>query len=88
MTDEVIGMARRALRGIEVSDETLLLDLIDRVGPGGHFIATRETADRCREEVWMPQLMDRYPWETWEACGRPTMLDRVKGEVRLITSTH
>ncbi len=88
LTDEIIGMARRVLRGIEVTDETLMLDLIHEVGPGGHFIATRETADRCREEVWMPRLMDRDPWEAWDASGRLTMLDRVKERVSTILSSH
>jgi trimethylamine--corrinoid protein Co-methyltransferase len=88
MTDEIIALAKRVLRGIEVSDETLMLDLIDEVGPGGHFISARETAKRCREEIWMPTLMDRDPWENWMARGRPTMLDRVKERVRTILNTH
>lgn len=88
MTDEIVAMARRILRGIEVSEETLMLDLIDQVGPGGHFIATRETAERCRQEIWMPRLMDRGSWEMWEASGRPTMLDRVRERVRTILASH
>ena len=88
MTDEIIALARRVLRGIEVSDETLMLDLIDEVGPGGHFIGTKETAKRCREEIWVPTLMDRDPWESWMAGGRPTMLDRVRERVRAILDTH
>lgn len=88
VTDEIIAMARRVMRGIEVSEETLMLDLIDEVGPGGHFIATRETAQRCRQEIWMPKLMDREPWEAWAASGCPTMLDRVHERVRSILATH
>jgi trimethylamine--corrinoid protein Co-methyltransferase len=88
MTDEIIALAKRVLRGIEVSEETLMLDLIDEVGPGGHFIATRETARRCREEIWVPTLMDRDPWENWMARGRPTMLDRVRERVHAILDTH
>lgn len=88
MTDEIIALARRVLRGIEVSEETLMLDLIDEVGPGGHFIATRETAKRCREEIWVPTLMDRDPWDSWAASGRPTMLDRVRERVHLILASH
>jgi trimethylamine--corrinoid protein Co-methyltransferase len=88
MTDEIIALARRVLRGIEVTEETLMLDLIDEVGPGGHFIATRETAERCREEIWMPTLMDRDPWESWTAGGRPTMLDRVRERVQSILASH
>jgi trimethylamine--corrinoid protein Co-methyltransferase len=88
VTDEIIAMARRVLRGIEVTDETLMLDLIDEVGPGGHFIATRETARRCREEIWVPTLLDRDPWEAWVAGGGETMLDRVRARVRSVLATH
>lgn len=88
VTDEIIAMARRVLRGIEVTDETLMLDLIDEVGPGGHFIACRETAARCREEIWVPTLMDRDPWEAWVAGGGETMLDRVQARVRSVLALH
>jgi len=88
VTDEIVAMARRVLRGIEVTDETLMLDLIDEVGPGGHFIAAQETARRCREEIWVPTLMDRDPWEAWVEGGGETMLDRVRARVRSVLATH
>jgi len=88
MTDEIIGMVRRIMRGVEVGDDTLMLDLIDRVGPGGEFLSTKETARRCRAEIWMPTLMDRDPWVTWQAAGAPTMLDRIRERLRQILATH
>jgi trimethylamine--corrinoid protein Co-methyltransferase len=88
LTDEVIALTRRLLRGFEVSEETLMLDLIDEVGPGGHFIATRETAAWCRGEVWIPRPMDRDPWENWILSGRATTLDRARERVRSILATH
>jgi len=88
MNDEIIAMARRILRGIEVSDEALMLDLIDKVGPGGEFVSTKETARRCRAEIWTPTLMDRNAWVNWEAAGSPTMPDRIRVRVREILATH
>jgi trimethylamine--corrinoid protein Co-methyltransferase len=88
MNDEIMAMARRILRGIEVSDEALMLDLIDRVGPGGEFVSTKETARRCRAEIWNPTLMDRNAWVNWEAAGSPTMPDRIRTRVREILATH
>ncbi len=88
MNDEIIAMTRRITRGLEISDETLMLDLIDKVGPGGHFLAEQETARRCRQEVWVPSLMDRTPWESWAAAGAETMTDRLKRRVQTIVSTH
>jgi len=88
MNDEIIGMARRTMRGIEVSDETLMLDLIDRVGPGGEFISKKETAKYFRKEIWLPRLMDRQPWNQWERNGSPTMLENIRAHIRSILETH
>jgi trimethylamine--corrinoid protein Co-methyltransferase len=88
MNDEIIAMARRIMRGIEVSDDTLMLDLIDKVGPGGEFVSTKETARRCRSEIWDPILMDRDVWVNWEASGSQTMHDRIKARLRGILRTH
>jgi trimethylamine--corrinoid protein Co-methyltransferase len=78
MNDEIIAMAKRVMRGLEVSDDTLMLDLIDEVGPGGEFASAVETARRCRQEIFNSKLMDREPWENWIQNGSETMLDRVR----------
>ena len=87
MTDEIISQAKRIARGITVNDETLMLDLIDDVGPGGSFIATLETARRCREEIFSSDLMDRNPWVTWQENGAKTMLDRIQKKLHSILSS-
>lgn len=88
MIDEIIAMQRRLMRGIEVTDEALMLDLIDQVGPGGEFISTRETAKRHRTELWAPTLMDRERYVIWEANGAQTMSDRIKVKMRKLLTTH
>ena len=76
--DEVIAYVERMLRGMEVSDETLALDLIDEVGPGGTFIDRMHTAEHYREHIWMPTLLDREYWPAWEAAGKPDTATRVR----------
>ncbi len=88
MNDEIIAMTRRIMRGIEVSDDTLMLDLIDEVGPGGEYLSAKETARRCRTEIWRPKLMDRQPWESWQAAGALTMRDWIKIRLREILDAH
>ncbi len=88
LNDEIISMTRRILRGIDVSDDALMLDLIDQVGPAGHFLAERATAARCRQEVWLPTLMDRTAWETWAADGSEAIADRITHRLRFILETH
>ena len=88
MNDEIIAMVRRVMCGLEINDDTLMLDLIDKVGPGGHFLAERETARRCRGEIWVPKLMNRDPWESWEAAGAKTINERIKIRLETILATH
>jgi trimethylamine--corrinoid protein Co-methyltransferase len=88
MNDEIISMLRYILQGITVSDETLMLDLIDKVGPGGEFLSTKETARRCRTELWRPSMMDRNAWAKWQATGALTMQDRVKIRLQDILKNH
>jgi trimethylamine--corrinoid protein Co-methyltransferase len=88
MNDEIIAMTRRVMRGIEVSDDTLMLDLIDKIGPGGEFMSTKETARRCRAEIWQPTLMDRDPWVSWSAEGASTTSERIKTRLNKILAGH
>jgi len=88
MNDEIIAMTKRILRGIEISDDTLMLDLIDQIGPGGEYMSSPETAKRCRIEIWNPKLMDRQPYDNWLAAGGKTMNDRIHARVKKILATH
>ena len=88
MNDEIIAMTRRIMRGIEVTDDALMLDLIDQVGPGGEFMSQDVTAKRCRAEIWNPTLMDRQPWDVWEAAGSKTATDRIRAKLRKILARH
>lgn len=85
--DEIAGLVRRFLQGAPVVDETLALDVIDRVGPGGHFLAEDHTYERFRE-TWVPRLLDRGTRGSWENKGRRTLGDRAAGRVRDILATH
>ncbi|MGB7874176.1 MAG: trimethylamine methyltransferase family protein [Anaerolineales bacterium] len=65
MDDEVCGMMRQYLRGIQVDAETLAYDVIANVGSGGHFLGEDHTLERCRTEFWQPVLFDRSGLEAW-----------------------
>ena len=88
MNDEIIAMSQRIMRGMEISDGTLMLDLIDAVGPGGEYLSAKDTARRCRSEIWDPTLMDRQNWVNWTKGGAQSMHDRVRERLRTILATH
>lgn len=57
--DELCSMVNRYLGGIEVSEQTLALDLIREIGPGGQFLDTEHTARFFRKEHFLPKILER-----------------------------
>lgn len=87
LTDELIAMVDSLIKGIEVSDETLMLDELDEVGPGGHFLNTEATMDRFRD-FWYPDLLSREIRETWQERGGTTLGERLTEKVQTIIKEH
>jgi trimethylamine--corrinoid protein Co-methyltransferase len=81
LDNEIIGMVMRAVSGIEVNDQTLALDTIREVGPGGHFVAARHTRNYMKKEHYMPTLSDREQRKDWEGKGSPDTLRRATAVV-------
>jgi len=88
MVDEILGYIRRITRGIEVNEETLAIDAIEEVGPGGHFLAHSHTLRNFRKELWQPDLSDRQTWSKWVEGGKKRMEDRTREKTQLILKTH
>jgi trimethylamine--corrinoid protein Co-methyltransferase len=87
--NEILGMAMRAVQGIEVSDETLALDAIDRVGPGGHYLMDEHTLRYMRTEHYYPSaVFDRKGREIWEQAGASDAWARAKEIARRILAEH
>jgi len=63
---EIHGIVTTMLRGIRVDDETLALDAIRAVGPGGDFLAQAHTKRHMRE-LWQGRYMDRRTLDRWAA---------------------
>ena len=81
MDDELIAMARVIEGGIEVNEETLAVDVINNVGPGGHYLYEDHTMKWFRKH-WQPTLMDRNSYESWKENGEKTMKDRIIEKTR------
>jgi trimethylamine--corrinoid protein Co-methyltransferase len=87
LTDELIAMTEQIARGIVVDDDTLMLDELDAVGPGGHFMATEQTLVRFRD-FWFPGLLDRKRRPEWLADGGTTLGQRLSARVQEIVKEH
>jgi trimethylamine--corrinoid protein Co-methyltransferase len=65
MDSEIWSILHTMFQGIVVNPETLALDVIRSVGPGGSFLGQRHTRQHMRER-WQPTLIDRRPYDQWE----------------------
>ena len=88
MCDEFIGQAKQIVRGIEVTNRTLAVDVIKNVGPGGNFMAEDHTAENFKKDWWFPTIYNRKRHDSWEADGKPTMADAALNKLRKIVDTH
>jgi trimethylamine--corrinoid protein Co-methyltransferase len=86
--DEVIGMAKRFIEGIQVSAETLARSLIEKVGPGGHFLQEKHTLRHFRTELWMPNLLTRQHYDVWQKEGAKDMAQRGGERLRELVESH
>jgi trimethylamine--corrinoid protein Co-methyltransferase len=82
--NEIIGMIRRLLAGINVDKDTIGLDVIEKVGPGGNYIMEEHTVDHMMKEFFYPELSVRSIFDVWEKEGRPSMMSRANSMVKEI----
>ncbi len=86
--DDVAGMVGRILQGVEVTDETLAVDLIEEVGPvPGHFL-NREHTRKWWKKHFLPRVADRLPYPVWVKEGKKSVLINAKERVKEIIATH
>ncbi len=86
--DEMCGMAKRIKRGVNVTTETLGLEAIKDVGPGGHFLAHAHTFQHFRTESFMPQLGNRTSFDTWKKSNDKDMAQKANQEWKRILSEY
>ncbi len=86
---ELFRMCCQARRGIVCDADKWMEEEIDRIGPGGHFLDTRATAQAVRGAEWyMEKLGINATFEEWEADGKPDLAAQAGDMVDQILSTH
>ncbi|MEO7371835.1 MAG: trimethylamine methyltransferase family protein, partial [Ilumatobacteraceae bacterium] len=68
---DLLHMVSSMMDPVVVDDETLAIDAIEEVGPGGHFFGVQHTQDRFRTAFYKPMISDWRNFESWEEAGRP-----------------
>jgi trimethylamine--corrinoid protein Co-methyltransferase len=87
--DDMIGNVLRAVRGIEVTEETLSFDVIrDAVEGSGHFLDQPQTLKLMETEYLYPQLADRGAYNDWKEAGKRDAYEIAHEKVTKILSEH
>jgi trimethylamine--corrinoid protein Co-methyltransferase len=86
--NEICDMVYRILRGIEVNPETLAVDVIREIGPGGEFLTHSHTFEHFKLENWDAKLSNRMARDEWVESGALGIGAKAREEVKRILATH
>jgi len=86
--DEIFDNVYRIIRGVDVNDETLAVEVIEQVGPEGSFLGHKHTLKHIREELHMPRLFDRRPEAEWTKSGRKAIHEVARERAKQILKEH
>jgi len=86
--NEILGMVMHGLKQIEVSETSVALDALMRVGPRGQFLSSKHTKANVHRELFMPSLSDRLSRESWNTAGAQDIVKRANCRVEEIIRTH
>jgi trimethylamine--corrinoid protein Co-methyltransferase len=84
---EFARMIKYTVQGIQVTDDTLALDVIKEIGPGGHYLMHEHTLKGMKSQS-RPELIDRQIREVWEKAGATTAYERAVAKAKWILENH
>jgi trimethylamine--corrinoid protein Co-methyltransferase len=89
LDNEIMEYIKRIARGFEVDAGTVAAEIVNKVGPGGNFLAEEHTVRHFRKELWMAgSAWARQSWDGWANSGKLSMADRLRNQVKEILSSH
>jgi trimethylamine--corrinoid protein Co-methyltransferase len=77
LVNEILQNVNQFMNGLPVADETLAVDLIDRVGPGGHYMQEDHTMNNFRK-VRYSKLFERMVYDQWKEAGSKRFEERLR----------
>jgi trimethylamine--corrinoid protein Co-methyltransferase len=92
LCDELVQMAEHFTKGIPVDQESLALEVIERVALGGGssamFLADPHTADNFREAHFLPDMLDRWRFDRWTSDGALDCYQRCNQRAKELLAEH
>ncbi len=84
---EIYTMMVDMLKGFPVTDDSMAIEVLTKVGHEGHFLGQKHTVDHFRE-MWQPIITDGSPYQTWKASGSKNAVDHARAKAKEILKTH
>lgn len=85
--DELIGWIKRFVQGMEINEDTLALDMIDRLRSSSDYISEKHTSAHYRQDFY-PKLLNRQNHDSWLAEGGTTLRQRAAARARELLAAH
>lgn len=86
--NEIAAMVKRVVQGVNVSDDTLAVELIKKVGAGKDFLAQKHTRQYMQREQSKVKLIDRRMRGAWEKRGGKDLAEAASEKTRDILENH
>ena len=77
LDNECFSYMDRILRGIDVDNNSLALDVIKEIGIGGTFLSHKHTVKNFKKQLWEPELFVRESYSKWLEKGKKTSVDNI-----------
>lgn len=81
LVNEILHNVNQYMKGVSVSEDSLAVDLIDQIGPGGHYLQAQHTLENFHDFRYS-QLFDRSIYAAWKVAGAHTFEDRLREMTR------
>jgi trimethylamine---corrinoid protein Co-methyltransferase len=85
---ELLQQMALVLQPPVIDDDTLGLEAIAEVGPGGHFFGSTHTLARYESAFYQPFLSDWRNFETWQEDGARTATERANRIWKQLLAEH
>jgi len=79
--NDICGQILRMVRGVELHEQPLALDLFREIGKDFNFLTLAHTRKWYRHEHYFSSVLDREVYDTWLACGRKDAFNRARDEI-------
>jgi trimethylamine--corrinoid protein Co-methyltransferase len=85
--DQMVNWIRAFFSPVELNDETIALDVVAQVGPGGQYLKHKHTRQNYRQH-WYPDLFERGNYADWTQKGGQTLAERAAARVQRLLDEH